>query len=110
NAQLLVRLGEDGSVESVVDKATGRETLAAPGNRLELYEDLPVNFDAWDIDPSHLETRRDCPPADSWSVVSDGPLRGEIAFARRIGRHSTLRQVVRLDARARRVEFHTAVD
>jgi alpha-mannosidase len=110
NAHLRLRLGEDGSVESVVDKATGRETLAAPGNRLELYEDLPVKFDAWDIDPSHLETRRDCPPADSWSVVSDGPLRGEIAFERRLGERSTLRQVVRLDAGARRVEFHTTVD
>jgi alpha-mannosidase len=110
NAHLRVRLGEDGSVESVVDKATGRETLAAHGNRLELYEDLPVKFDAWDIDPSHLETRQDCAPAESWSVVSDGPLRGEIAFERRVGERSTLRQVVRLDAGARRVEFHTTVD
>jgi alpha-mannosidase len=110
NAHLLVRLGEDGSLESIVDKATGRETLAAPGNRLELYEDLPTKFDAWDIDPAHLETRQNCPPAESWSVVSDGPLRGEIAFERRIGEHSTLRQVVRLDAEARRVEFHTTVD
>jgi alpha-mannosidase len=110
NEHLLVRLSEDGSVESVVDKATGRETLAAPGNRLELYEDLPVNFDAWDIDPFHLETRRDCPPAGSWSVVADGPLRGEVAFERRIGERSTMRQVVRLDAGSRRVEFHTTVD
>jgi alpha-mannosidase len=110
NAHLRVQLGEDGSVTSVVDKATGRETLAAPGNRLELYEDLPVQFDAWDIDPSHFETRQDCPPAESWSVVSNGPLRGEIAFERRVGERSTLRQVVRLDAGARRVEFHTTVD
>jgi alpha-mannosidase len=110
NAHLRVRLSADGSVESVVESNSGREVLAAPGNRLELYEDLPVNFDAWDIDPSHLETRRDCPPADSWSVVSNGPLRGEIAFERQIGEHSTLRQVVRLDAHSHRVEFHTTVD
>jgi alpha-mannosidase len=110
NAHLRVQLGEDGSVESVVEKTTGRETLAAPGNRLELYEDSPVKFDAWDIDPSHLETRQDCPPADSWSAVSDGPLRGEIAFERRIGERSTVRQIVRLDAGARRVGFHTTVD
>ncbi|MCW2965513.1 MAG: Alpha-mannosidase [Actinomycetia bacterium] len=110
NAHLRVRLAENGSVESVVDKATGRETLAAPGNRLELYEDLPVQFDAWDIDPSHLETRQDCPPAESWSVVSNGPLRGEIAFERRVGERSTIRQVVRLDAGSRRVEFQTSVD
>jgi alpha-mannosidase len=50
------------------------------------------------------------PPADSWRVVSAGPLRAEIAFERRIGERSTLSQVVRLDAESRRVEFHTTVD
>jgi alpha-mannosidase len=84
--------------------------LQAPGNRLELYEDLPVKFDAWDIDPFHLETRRDCPPVESWSIVNGGPLRGEIAFERQIGERSTMRQVVRLDAGARRLEFHTTVE
>jgi alpha-mannosidase len=110
NAHLAVLLGKDGTVASVVNKATGREALAAPGNRLELYDDRPVQFDAWDIDPFHLETRRDCAPADGWEVVSAGPLRGEVAFERRVGEHSTLRQVVRLDAGAARVEFHTSVD
>jgi alpha-mannosidase len=110
NAHLRVELGEDGSVLGVVTRATGRETLAAPGNRLELYEDLPVAFDAWDIDPSHLETRRDCPPADSWTVVTNSPLRAEVAFERNVGERSTLRQVVRLDADSHRVEFHTTVD
>ena len=110
NAHLRIRLAEDGTVESVVDKSTGRETLTAPGNRLELYEDMPTNFDAWDIDPFHLETRQDCAAAESWSVVADGPLRGEIAFERRVGERSTLSQIVRLDADARRVEFHTTVD
>ena len=110
NAHLRVRLGEDGSVESVVVKENGREALAAPGNRLELYVDDPVEFDAWDVDPSHLETRSDCPPADAWEVVAAGPLRAEVAFERRVGEASRLRQVVRLDAGARRLEFHTRVD
>ncbi len=110
NAHLRVRLSEDGSVESVVERSTGREALAAPGNWLELYDDEPVAFDAWDVDPSHLETRRDCPPADSWEVVSGGPLRAEVAFERRVGEASSLRQVVRLDAGSRRLEFHTSAD
>jgi alpha-mannosidase len=110
NAHLRVQLAEDGSLSSVVERATGREVLAAPGNRLELYDDLPVKFDAWDIDPFHLETRRDCPPAESWTVADAGPLRAEIAFDRHVGDRSTLRQVVRLDAGSRRVEFHTVVD
>ncbi|MCW2975643.1 MAG: man2c1 [Actinomycetia bacterium] len=104
NAHLRATLGEDGTLLSLVDKATGRETLAAAGNRLELYDDDPVDFDAWDIDPSHLETRRDAPRATSHAIAAS-PLRAEITFER-----TNLTQVVRLDAGARRLEFHTSVD
>ncbi len=104
NAHLRVTLSPDGSVESIVHKAGGREVLAGPGNRLELYEDRPVAYDAWDIDPSALETRRDYPVATSWRATATR-LRGEIAFER-----PWLTQVVRLDAGARRVEFHTTID
>jgi alpha-mannosidase len=104
NAHLRVRLSADGSVESVLHKASGRESLAAPGNRLELYEDRPVAYDAWDIDPSALETRRDFAPAASWRASSTA-LRAEITFER-----PWLTQVVRLDAGSRRVEFHTTID
>jgi alpha-mannosidase len=93
-----------------VHKASGRETLAAPGNRLELYDDRPVQFDAWDIDPFHLETRVDCPPAESFRVVTESPLRVEIAFERAIGEASRMTQVVRLDAGSPRLEFHTTVE
>ena len=104
NAHLRATLAPDGSLVSLLHKASGREALAAPGNRLELSEDRPVNFEAWDIDPSALETRRDFAPATSWRASST-PLRAEIAFER-----PSLTQVVRLDAGSRRVEFHTTID
>ncbi|HEY2777225.1 MAG TPA: glycoside hydrolase family 38 C-terminal domain-containing protein [Gaiellaceae bacterium] len=110
NAYLRAELAENGTVVSIVEKSSGRETLAAPGNRLELYEDRPVRFDAWDIDPSHLDTRHDCEPADSCTVLSSEPLRAEVEFQRRVGERSSLRQVVRLDADSRRLEFRTEVD
>jgi alpha-mannosidase len=104
NAHLRATLSPDGSVESVLHKATGREALAAPGNRFELYEDRPVAYDAWDIDPAALETRRDFAPATSWSAHAT-PLRAEITFER-----PSLTQVVRLNAGSRRLEFHTTID
>ncbi|HET6946143.1 MAG TPA: glycoside hydrolase family 38 C-terminal domain-containing protein, partial [Gaiellaceae bacterium] len=110
NAHLRVTLSPDGSVESVFHKSSGRETLAAPGNRLELYDDDPVAFDAWDIDPYTLNTRRDAVPAESYEVLTETPLRAEIAFERPLGAASRMRQIVRLDASSRRVEFHTTVD
>ena len=110
NAHLRVTLSPDGSIASVVHKATGRETLAAPGNRLELYDDRPVDFDAWDIDPYTLATRRNAQPAESHEVVTATPLRAEVAFERALGEASRVRQVVRLDAGSCRLEFHTTVD
>jgi alpha-mannosidase len=110
NGHLRAKLSPDGTVVSLIDKAAGRETLAEPANRLELYEDRPIAFEAWDIDPFHLETRRDCPPAERYELVTDSPLRAEIAFERAIGDKSRMRQVVRLDAGSRRLEFHATVD
>jgi alpha-mannosidase len=110
NEHLRAELSPAGTILSLIDRASGREALAEPGNRLELYEDLPVDFDAWDIDPFHLETRRDVPPAESWSVLTQSPLRVEVAFERPLGEASRLRQIVRLDAGARRLEIHTTAD
>jgi len=110
NGHLRVVLGGDGSIVSLVERATGREALAGAGNRLEQYDDRPVAWDAWDVDPAHLRTRRVAPAAEGHEVVTDSPLRAEIAFERRLGEASRIRQVVRLDAGSRRVELHTTVD
>lgn len=110
NGCLLAELSAGGEVVSLVERASGREALAAPANRLELHDDRPVNFDAWDVDPAHLRTRRDCPPAESWEVVTASPLRAELAFERPLGEASRMLQVVRLDAGSRRLEVHTTVD
>jgi len=104
NGHLRAELSREGHLLSLIHKESGRETLAALGNRLELYEDRPVQFDAWDVDPAHLRTRRDAPPFESYEVDA-GPLRAEIAFER-----PGYRQVVRLDAGSRRLEFRATVD
>jgi alpha-mannosidase len=110
NEHLAATLTAGGALASLVHRATGREALAAPGNRLELYEDRPVAYDAWDIDPAHLDTRADCPPADAIAQLDAEPLRAEVAFERAVGRASRLRQTFRLDAGARRLEVHTTAD
>ena len=48
---------ESGRMTSVFDKENDREILKAgeTGNRLVVYEDRPMNFDAWDIDIYYQE-------------------------------------------------------
>ena len=110
NRELEAVLGADGALRSLVHRATGREALRAPGNVLELYEDRPTDYDAWDLDPFHLETGEDCPPATAGTVVADGPLRAELRFERPLGEAGSMVQHVRLDAGARRLEFRCAID
>ncbi len=110
NALLRAEIGGDGRVRSLIERTTGREALAEPGNRLQLYDDRPTAFDAWDIDPFHLETVADTPAADSVAVITEHPLRVEVAIEWRFGRASSLRQVVRLDAGSGRLEFHCDAD
>ncbi len=102
NEHLRATIAPDGTVVSLV--CGGREALAAPANRFELYDDDPVEWDAWELDPVHLETRRELPPAEGFEL-REHALRCEVAFDR-----GFLRQAIRLDAGSRRLEFHTEVD
>jgi alpha-mannosidase len=55
NEFLRVELGKDGVVTSIWDKVVGREVLSAPGNVLELHDDNPRKWDAWDVDIGHRD-------------------------------------------------------
>ncbi len=110
NGQLQAVLSTDGDLVSLLHKPTNREALASPGNRLRLHDDHPTQWDAWDIEPSILETGTDCPPAHAWQVRLETPLRVELVFERSIGRNSRMIQTVRLDAASNRLEFHCHAD
>jgi alpha-mannosidase len=105
NSHLRAVVAADGTVASLVHLGSGREALAAPANRLELYDDEPTRWDAWELDPAHLDTRRELPGAEGPTAVVEHPLRAEVVFER-----GWLRQTIRLDAGARRLEVHSEVD
>jgi alpha-mannosidase len=110
NMHLQATLGRDGALLSLFEKSTGRETLSGPGNQLLMYVDEPNAWDAWDVDPQHMETESPCPAAESVLLVQTSPLRAEVVFERKIGSRSRMRQAVRLDAHSRRLEFHCHCD
>ncbi|MCY3022315.1 MAG: glycosyl hydrolase-related protein [Planctomycetota bacterium] len=112
NRHLKAVLTTSGTLESLVEKESGREALSGPGNVLQVFDDNPTSADAWDVDPFHLETVKDCPPAEKCRAPAGRKplLRAEVVYERRIGAKSKLKQTVRLDAGARRLEFHTTVD
>ncbi|HKV67940.1 MAG TPA: glycoside hydrolase family 38 C-terminal domain-containing protein [Gaiellales bacterium] len=110
NDRLRATIGRDGLLRSLVEIPSGREALADPGNRLQLFDDRPVANDAWDVDPFHLETEAEIPPAESVAVVRSEALRAEVEIRWRFGRASAMCQTVRLDAGSPRLEFHCEAD
>ncbi len=110
NARLRATLSAGGDLLELFDKLNQRQALTAAGNVLELYDDQPTNWEAWDVDPSHLETGKPCPGADSFEITSRDALRAEVLFTRKVGKASSLSQRVRLDAGSARLEFHTEAD
>lgn len=110
NAHLRATLSAGGRLTSLIVKENNREALAGEANVFELCDDRPTAYDAWDADPFHLETGKECSPATRFEFVRQEPLRAEVRFKYALSETSTLIQTVRLDAASRRLEFHCEVD
>jgi alpha-mannosidase len=110
NSRYRVRIDADGDIASIADKTAGRELLAAPLH-LQLLEDSPRRWAAWEIDYDDLKAAPRgvlCAPAQI-TVLESGPARGALEIVRRSGA-STFRQVVRLSSGSDRLEVETDID
>ncbi|MEX1017450.1 MAG: glycoside hydrolase family 38 C-terminal domain-containing protein [Phycisphaeraceae bacterium] len=115
NEHLRVLFNDLGQVISLIHKASGREAIAPDppdqvANQFVLYEDLPGNHDAWDVDLGYLDKAAPVTTATEHEITERGPVRAAITFRRPLGQASTLVQRVQLAADSRYVEFVTHVD
>jgi alpha-mannosidase len=109
NGLVRVRVAPDGTLASVLDLVADREVLAGRGNVLALHQDVPSDFEAWDIDASALHRRRELTALESLAVDRSDPAR-PVVRVRRTDGASTYEQTVALAAGARRVDLVTEVD
>jgi alpha-mannosidase len=111
NGLLRVTWDSRGLLTSIWDKEAEREVLLAgsAGNLLQLHDDDPKNWDAWDVDADYRHHATDITALARSTVEMDGPLRAAVRFAREFG-HSRLEQRMVLDAGSRVVRFETDVD
>lgn len=104
NGLLTVRVDARGLVTSVVDRETGREALAGPANLLQLHQDLPNQWDAWDVDSFYRNTVTDLTGVDGIEPVGDG-----LRISRSFG-DSAVVQTLTLAPGSRRLDVDTVVD
>ena len=111
NELLRVQFGANGVIRSIVDKLARREVVRPGGlaNRLELYEDRPANWSAWDVWVYYQEKQPKPAELLSSRVIERGPVRAAIEQRWAVG-SSRITQQVRLTAGSARIDFVTFVD
>ncbi|HSV85280.1 MAG TPA: alpha-mannosidase [Levilinea sp.] len=112
NDQVRAVFNREGRLISFWDKRTGRESIVTGdfANAFVLYDDNPINYDAWDVDIFHLEKFELASGAVSARVLETGPLRAALEFEYQIGKASSMRQVVSLSAISPRMDFACEVE
>ncbi len=112
NEMVRVRISAQGQVTSLFHKNADRECIP-PGevaNRFMVYEDLPAEYDAWNVDVYYAEKILQKPVATNLSVLENGPLRVKVAVEMAVGEKSRLWQIISLTSISAQVEFETRVD
>lgn len=111
NGLIRVTLDEEGLLSSVYDLWAEREVLAEGerGNLLQLHQDIPNNWDAWDVDIFHRETVEDLTALDSMEVEESGPMRVVVRIERRFGDSHIIQRLV-IRAESTRLDFETELD
>ncbi|NQZ68694.1 MAG: alpha-mannosidase, partial [Lentisphaeria bacterium] len=106
-----ISLDANGEIRSLKDKRAKREVLekGARGNQLQIFEDLPLQNDAWDIDIFYVDKMQPVKALDSIKVIETGPVRAGVEITRSFGR-SKLRQRMFIYADIARIDFETDVD
>lgn len=111
NEYLRVVVDQHGRLVSLLHLATGRESISpgSQGNLFRLFEDVPLYWDAWDVEVYHLEKGFEAPPG-SVRIKESGPLRCVLEVTVQLSATSRLTQDIILTATSKLVEFDTRVD
>ncbi len=106
-----VELDEQGEVSSLYDKRAGREVLPAgsKANLLQMFEDKPLDFDAWEIEIYYQDRMWEIDGLESIRVIEDGPVRAGVELRRRFGRSSVVQRMYIYDE-VPRIDFETEID
>ncbi|WP_017814569.1 alpha-mannosidase [Paenibacillus shenyangensis] len=100
-----------GQLTRLYDRQAEREVLApgARANVLQLFEDKPLNFDAWDIDIFYQEKMKEITMLVRTEVIECSLLRAVVHFEWQVGQSTIIQQMV-LYADDRRIDFVTQAD
>lgn len=110
NNFLRIELNADGDITRIYDKVVKREVLVENviANQIQAFEDIPINWDAWDIDIFYDDKMWLAEPATSVRVVESNKLHATLEIKRRI-LNSDYIQRISLRHNSPRLDFETKI-
>ncbi|MCI9173416.1 MAG: alpha-mannosidase [Lachnospiraceae bacterium] len=106
-----ISINQYGQMAKLFDKTYGRDVLpkGQRGNVLQVFEDKPLDNDAWDIDIFYQEKMREITELTVFEITEMGPLAMRIHMEWEY-MNSRIRQDLILYSKSRRIDFCTHVD
>lgn len=105
-----IEFDELGNFRTIYDRREERSLLKkdAAGNQLLVFEDRPLEFDAWNIDPTYGEKVWPVNDLKELRLLENGPVRGAVLVKRRF-LDSELEQVICFYSHTARIDFKTRI-
>lgn len=109
NRLVKVRIDGIGQVRSVMDQETKTEFVDGIANQLLLYQDINVDYDAWEMSSFYKNVPIELEQTAALTIEETGPLKAVLLVKRKI-HESVLTQRISLTYNSRRIDFSTVID
>jgi alpha-mannosidase len=108
----IVRFNKRGRIISFMEKESGRDIVLKGGslNHFLICEDVPLEWDNWDIDADHILKLESADILVKREIVSDGPLQLRVRSKYKIGKFSILLQDMIFHSGNPRIDFESRLD
>lgn len=110
NSLYVLTFSRDGSINSLVDKRCGREIVpdGTTLNKFVAYEDMPYEYDNWEMTPYHKQKRYPLEEDAAFQTVADGDRKG-LKIVKNYGQSQITQHVWLYNDGIDRIDFDTEV-
>ncbi|MCF6409489.1 alpha-mannosidase [Pseudalkalibacillus salsuginis] len=106
-----VEFTDNGWISRLYDKEADKEIIkdGEYANELQIFDDLPTDWDAWDIDPNFEKQREINPHLMDSKVIYKGSVSDKLEFIWKVN-HSLVTQEITFYHDSKKIDFKTTVD
>ncbi len=109
NEIIRINVNEFGHITSIYDKEKQVEFAASNCNRIRMYQDINIEYDAWELSPYYNELEVELDRPATIKVLHCNSLFATLFITREIN-DSYLEQEITIYAHSRRIDFKTRIN